>query len=126
MIADIIKGSVRVIPWTLEDSGEWNDDTFYHDEQNLVAVDVRGTEGYITLVHNFYFLNEPERARAFAKKVEERGYIDSQYWGHHGYISLSLEDRFAEEAVAENCVRNGQVYNGPFRHYMSQEERGLG
>lgn len=116
MIYDIKKGSVQVFDWVLETGQYVNEDTYRNDVQNLVAVEVEAADGSaVRLVHTHTFLNDPKGAERMARRVEERGFIDSNHWGHHGYLSLSMEERAHEEWVAEQHARMGisDQYNGP-------------
>lgn len=117
MLYEIAPETVHVYPWVLE-SGEWMEDTFRHNVQNFVVAQVVTEDGsFLRLVHENAFPNDEEAAERLARRVAERGVINSNHWCHHGFISMSLEESLAEEAVAEDYARRGYAheYNGPCR-----------
>ena len=115
MFADI-QSNAGVVPWFVDGQTQVNEDTWIQNEQFLVSVDVRADDGsLVSLFHTHAFLNDPEGAQRLADRVNECGVITLKYWGHHGYLSLSLEERMHEEWVAEEHARQGMshLYNGP-------------
>lgn len=110
----IKEGSVAIFPWEVDP--EWVEDGWVTRMQNLVGAEVQTEDGtFLRLFHRHAFVNDPEGAQRLADRVAARGQIDSEYWGSHGFLSMSLEDRLAEEYLAQEYVRLGlgRSYDGP-------------
>ena len=92
--------------------GEFHEDTQYHN--TTYSIIAHCEDGIY--VHEIAFLNDPEGAERLRQRVEDYGYIDLAHWGFHEFWSLTLEERFAEEAWHENLHRNnmGHRSNGIF------------
>lgn len=112
-------GSASIFPWEIEP--EWCEDHFAGRMQYLVGVEVRSGDEVVRLFHVEPFVNNPEGAQRLADRVNTFGEIDSEHWGHHGFLSRSLEDRLEEEWVAEQYERDGILdqYNGWMSNYVS-------
>lgn len=87
--------------WVSE--GEFHIDCQYYDTAYFIIAHCEDGK----YVHEHNFVNDAEAAYAFADRVAERGVIDLAYWGFHEFFSLSLEERFAEEAHHEDLHRRG-------------------
>jgi hypothetical protein len=113
-------GSASVFPWEI--APEWIEDGFYGRLQYLVGAEVEAADGSVVrLFHVNDFVNNPEGAQRLADRVNARGEIDSEWWGVHGFLSRSLEERLAEEAVVDQYERDGYLeeYNGWMSNYVS-------
>lgn len=115
--------SAHICQWEVEP--EWCEDHFRDVFQNLVGVEVRDVNGEIVrLFHVHAFLDDPEGAQRMVERVNKRGVIDSDHWGHHGYLSLSLEERLNGEAYREQYEREDEdwgtkQYNDWLGNYCS-------
>ena len=113
-------GSAAVFPWEVK--GDWCEDHYQYHMQNLVGVEVCDVDGNVVrLFHTHAFLDDPEGAQRLVDRVNARGEIDSEYWGHHGFLSVPLEERLREEAVVDQHERDNTLdqYDGWLSDYRS-------
>lgn len=97
---------------TWEVKGEWCEDHYIYHMQYFVIAHCEDGK----YVHEFTFVDDGEAAERLRLRVEERGVIDLRHWGFHEFFSLTLEEKFAEEAYHEDLHRRGygHLSNGCF------------
>ena len=94
---------VEVPSWLYE--GEWVEDRHLMKEVFYVLAHCSDDHAY---VHEVSFVNDAEAAERLAARVKERGVIDLAHWGFHEFFSLTLEQRWTQEAYHENLHRTGR------------------
>jgi hypothetical protein len=92
-----------------EHEGEFREDTQYYD--TTYAIIAHTPDG--KFVHENAFMNDPDGAERFSRRVAERGVINLAHWGFHEFWSLTMEERFEAEAYHENLHRHGM---GDYSH----------